>query len=172
MSLRLGLLVAGATVVALCLWLSLAGRLERGTPGSTASAPADSSASGAWRRLPRSPISPSAAKASERIELGAQPPANAGDDDGSPVLARIRALVQPTPRQEVQLRAVWKTHEDGRRGVLAQRSPSAAPVEVYFRDRLTGIDSELEMALVSTVLDPNQRERVLAAIGHTYPPSR
>lgn len=168
-----------ALLLGFALWLLWGGHKARDVAGSAATQKREASEAGkpAWARTapPREQPGPGrrSPPPAEHVALSAEPPpADPSQDDRSPTLARVLQLAQPTPQQEARIRVLWKEHENGRRELLSQSSPSAASVEYINRDQLRLLDGKFEMALVSEVLEPLQRERVLEAIGRRYPSQR
>ena len=80
-------------------------------------------------------------------------------DDGSPILQRLLTVTSPSADQEATIRAAWRTHEEGRRVLLAAAHPPSIGDPILDRTGLAALDREFSDA-VAEVLTPEQYLRL------------
>lgn len=81
-------------------------------------------------------------------------------DASSPTLARIFEVTRADETQQEQIRARWRTHEDGRRILFAAAYPRISGPRILDHDKLAELDLAFEAALFSEILRPAQRSRL------------
>lgn len=80
-------------------------------------------------------------------------------DDDSPILLRLLAVTRPTAIQEAAIRAAWRTHEAGRRDLLATAATPSIGDPILDRTALAALDRQFSDA-VNEVLTPEQYSRL------------
>ena len=87
------------------------------------------------------------------------PATDPAEDDGSPILQRLLTVTLPSGDQEATIRAAWRTHEEGRRVLVAAARPPSIGDPILDRTALAALDRQFSDA-VSEVLTPEQYLRL------------
>lgn len=80
------------------------------------------------------------------------------------MLRRILNVTEATPEQQAQIRELWHAHEDGRRTLQAAAPPRQSGPPVLDLRKLQELDFRFESSVVAGVLQPQQRDRLVAEI--------
>ncbi|HVV81429.1 MAG TPA: hypothetical protein VHE35_00070 [Kofleriaceae bacterium] len=87
------------------------------------------------------------------------PSRDPAQDDSSPILRRLLTVTEATADQEARIRRAWRTHEDGRRVLLAAAPPPSIGDPVLEPTALASLDRQFSDS-VSEILTPRQYYRL------------
>lgn len=87
------------------------------------------------------------------------PATDPGEDDSSPILQRLLSVTRASLDQEATIRAAWRTHEDGRRELLAAAPTPTTGDPILDASALAALDRAFSDA-VDEVLTREQYTRL------------
>jgi hypothetical protein len=97
--------------------------------------------------VPSGPVRPPNAALPESLRTE-HPAANPERDPWDPAFQRLLTWIPMGGQEEVQLRALWRAHEDGRRAIERGHTPEGWPKDLSAESYLLRLDTELELGVM------------------------